>query len=184
MCGCDLFECDLQMGGWVGRVGSWVGDAVILGARGCLPRRVMDNRALRRRRVAACRAAARRTQHLYRGGSDTLRQPQEDGTGGVPGEGRGGGRCAYSVAQGVKPIGFRRKGTTVGKQTQVWNPDTGPKAVRLPHSRSRGRVGGRAERWVVWKFYATFYVVSLGDLGTLLGAARRVASFAFGCTCD
>ena len=102
------------------------------------------------------------------------------------GKGRGGGRCAYSAAQGVKPIGLRRKCTTVGKQTQVWNPDTGPKAVRLPHSIAGSRVGQIALLHIglSGKFYATFCVVSLGDLGTLLGAARRVASFAFGCTCD
>ena len=50
------------------------------------PTRFMDNRALRRRRVAACRATTRHTQHLYRGGERPhaqLRQPQEDGTDGV-----------------------------------------------------------------------------------------------------
>ena len=59
------------------------------------------------------------------------------------GKGRGGGRCAYLAAQGVKPIRLRRKRTTVGKQTQVWNPDTGPKAVRLPHSIAGSRGANR-----------------------------------------
>ena len=60
---------------------------------------------------------------------------------------------------------------------------TGPKAVRLPHSIAGSR-GANSVIGLSGKFYATFCVVSLGDLGTLLGAARRVASFAFGCTCD
>ena len=122
--------------GWVGREGGElrVGDAVILGARGCLPRRVMDNRALRRRRVAACRATTRHTQHLYRGGERPhaqLRQPQEDGTDGVR-EGKRGWAVRVFGSSRREAHRVQKEGYNSGKANTRLEPRHGSKGGTAP----------------------------------------------------